>query len=69
MLTYSVPSAGSLSGLQTAACSLCPHKVERERALSLVLVRTPALLDQGLILMTSSSLFNLLIGLSPNTVT
>lgn len=46
---------GLLPGLQMSAFSLCPHIVARENSTSSI-IRTPVLLDQGLILMT---LFNL----------
>ena len=46
VLTYLVPTEGSLPDLQIAAFSLCPHMVERKGALSVsLLVRAPTLMD------------------------
>lgn len=72
---------GSLPGLEAATFSLCPHMAETEgerereskskRALvpHPFLIRATALLDWGLILITSLNFSHLLKALSPNRVT
>lgn len=73
MPANSTPGEGSVPGLQTAALSLCPPTVERERtrpfSLTFCSYKATVLLDMGFTLMTSLDLNYLLKTLSPDTVT